>query len=164
MPPSGEAPIRPEAQARKACACRRSVDRADHGIWNATQVDDRGVQCLGPAAHLRRQVDRVVFDPGFEAVDVPARAEGLAGAGEDQRSQRCLVGEPGERRPQVEDHLGAHRVEALGTVEGEGADLPVDLYPQGVQLGRAQGLGAHLTLSVSGVKLAGWPGAYPLNR
>ena len=80
--------------------------------------------------------------------DVAARAEGLAGAGDDQRPQRGPVGEPGEGDGELADHLRAHRVEGVGAVEGEGADLAVDLEPHRLELGRAQGLGRHL-LSVS---------------
>ena len=159
--------MRPYAQATKASSSaamrmsqasasenpapgRGAVHRRDHRIGDAPQVDDRRVQRLGPPPNLGRQVDRVVFDPGFEAVDVAAGAEGLAGAGDDQRPQRGLVGEPGEGGPQVQDHLGAHRVEALGPIEGEGADLAVDLDSQRAQLGGIDGrLGGHLAISVS---------------
>ena len=101
------------------------------------------------APHLRGQIDRVVFDAAFEGVDVAPRAEGIAGAGNDQRPQRCLIGKPGEGGPELDDHLGAHRIEALGTIEGEGADLSVDLDLQRAQLGRADRLGGHLAISVS---------------
>ncbi len=148
-----------QRKARSGCG---AVDRRDHRIGDTSQVDDRRVQRLGPAPHLRGQVDRVVFDAGFEAVDVAARAERLAGAGDDQRPQRRLVGEPGEGGPQIQDHLGAHRVEAVGAIEGEGADLAVDLDSQRGQLGGTDGLGRHLALHVWHVTLANWPGAYPL--
>ncbi len=135
--------------SEKPAPAARPVQCADHRIRDAPQVDDCAVECLGAAPHLCRQVDRVVLDPGFEGVDVAAGAEGLAGAGEDQRPQRRLVGEPGEGGPQIEDHLGAHRVEALGSIEGEGADLAVDLDSQRAQLGWADCLGGHLAISVS---------------
>ena len=109
--------------SEKPAPGRRPVDRGDHRIGDPAQVDDRRVQRLGAAAHFRGQVDLLALDTGFEPVDVAAGAERLAGAGDDQRPQRRPVGEPGEGDRHLADHLRAHRVEGVGPVEREGADL-----------------------------------------
>ena len=59
------------------------------GIGDPAQVDDRRVQRLGAAPHLGGQVDLLrLRRPAGTSVDVAAGAEGLAGAGDDQRPQR----------------------------------------------------------------------------
>ena len=57
---------------------RAETVRVERWRRRIPQVDDRRVQRLGAAPHLRGQVERVVFDTRFEAVDLAARAEGLA--------------------------------------------------------------------------------------
>ena len=42
-------------------------------------------------------------------------------------AQRRLIGEPAGGDGELEDHLRAHRVERVGAVERQGADLAVDL-------------------------------------
>jgi hypothetical protein len=99
---------------------------------------------------IRRRSTIVGLHAVFEGVDVAARAECPAGAGDDQAAQAGAVGEPREDHRHLENHLRAHRVEGVGPVEGQRPDLPVDLEVERVQLGRAQGLGAHFcALSVS---------------
>ena len=83
------------------------------------------------------QVDLGVVDAALEPVHVAARGErALAGAGDDQPAQRRLVGEPAGGDGELEDHLRAHRVERVGAVERQGADLAVDLDRERRQLGR----------------------------
>ena len=78
-----------------------------------------------------------LLEPALEPVHVAAGREGAALPGHDQRPQRGAVGEPGRRRDQLADQLGAHRVQHVGAVERQGADLAVDLEAEGLQLGRA---------------------------
>ena len=126
------------------------------------------MQGLGAAPHVGGQVDLLRLDAFAEPVDVAAGAEGLAGAGDDQRPQRRPVGEPGEGDGHLADHLRAHRVEGVGAVEGEGADLPVDLDPQRVQLAAGSGsrssslsprLGVRFGRVASSLPLERWPKA-----
>ena len=81
-------------------------------------------------------------------------------AGDDQGAQRGAVGEPGRGGDQLADQLRAHRVQRLRAVEGQRADLAVDLDRS---VSSSGGLGTvvvrHASLPVC--DLAGGPGAYP---
>ena len=105
-----------------------AVDRGDHRIGDAAEVDDRLVEDLGAAADLGRQVDALDrSSPRLNQLTSPPDEKAPPGAGDDQRSKRRAVGEPGRGGGQLADQLGAHRVERVGPIERQRADLAVDL-------------------------------------
>ena len=112
---------------REARARGDAVDRRDHRIGDAAKVDDRLMQHVGAAAHVGRQVGARLLEPALEPGHVAPGRERPPLAGDDQGAERGAVGEPGRRRDQLGDQLGAHRVQHLGAVERQGADLAVDL-------------------------------------
>ena len=124
----------------------RAVDRRDHRIGNAADVDDGVVESLGAAADLRGQVDVLVRHAALEPVDVAAGAEGAPGAGHDQRPDRGAVGEPGGGGGQLADQLRAHRVQCVRAVQRQGPDLAVDLDLERLELGRLAGQQGNLGL------------------
>jgi hypothetical protein len=68
--------------------------------------------------------------PLGHGLDVAARAEPAAAAGEDDGAHVTVLGEPGQRLQQRVEHGPRHRVEALGTVEGERGDAVFDRLEQ----------------------------------
>ena len=72
---------------------------------------------------VARLVRAVVLGRGAVAVQVEARAEAAARAREDRRAARALAGEREELIVQRLAQLGSHRVELLGAVERQPADV-----------------------------------------
>ena len=114
-----------------------AVDRADHRIGDAAEVDDRLVQDLGPAADVGRQVDSGSSTPPLNQFTSPPDEKARSPAPVTiSAAQRRLVGEPARGDGELEDQLRAHRVERVGPVQGQGSDLAVDLDRERLELGR----------------------------
>src|SRR5581483_3093087 len=121
---------------------RRHPQVAHHGEVDADAEGDAvdgGNEGLGRAEqgvalrrHRRMDAAEVAHDPSHAGVaprrlDVVARAEALAGAGEDDDPHVVVGLGLGERLDQLLTHVERRRVQAVGTVERDGGDVLVDL-------------------------------------
>ena len=134
---------RPSAQAKKAASeailmsqasasekpASGDVDRGDHRVGDPAQVDDRLVQDLGPAAHVGGEIELIRFDPFAEPVGHVAAAQNALPAPVHGISARDGALSASQAKATVISPIisGLIALKASGRVEGEGADLAVDL-------------------------------------
>ena len=100
----------------------RAVHRGDHRLREAPQPrDQRGDVLLRRHAGLH-PTQALAARWGAVAGEVEPGAEPAAGAGEDDRSARPVAAGVVQRLVELLDELRGHRVQAVGTVEGQQAD------------------------------------------
>ncbi len=161
----GDPDVRGQRQRHPGSRCW-AVDRGDDRVRDAADVDDGVVERLGAAPYLRGEVHVLIGDAPLEPVDVATGAEGAAGAGHDQGPDRGAIGQPGGGGRELADQLGAHRVQGVGTVQGQRSHLAVDLDLERLELGRI--CGEQGNFGLCGFchlepPRAGVPGPYPLD-
>ncbi len=118
--------VRTEGQV-EAVARRGAVDHRDHrGVH---LLEHHGGQVAGLGERRRRATSSAAADAGagHGVLDVEARAEPLAGAGEEHHAHVGAVVGLGEQLGEQLQHAARDGVAAVGPVQGDGGDVVGDL-------------------------------------
>src|ERR1035437_1450994 len=117
---------------REPEAGRWSVDGCDHGLRERAQPEDQGGHVLLFAQPVAGLVAAVVAGGRAVAVQVQARAEAAARAGQDDRATGAVDRGPAQLLVELLAELRGHRVELIRPVESEPANVRCGLvYEQG---------------------------------
>ena len=118
------------AREAEAAADRGAVDRADDRLVHLADRDDDVVEQLERAPRDRRDREAVDVRDDARVLEVGARAEPVARAGEHDDAHVVVVAQRLERLAQRDHHVERHRVHALGPVQRDERDIGPRLVDQ----------------------------------